>query len=171
MQAVRIIFLCILAAVTSGIIHDQVTARICVEYFTVGHPPVFPTDDPTLLGIGWGIIATWWVGLFLGIPLAVVARAGPRPKRSAASLVKPIACLLAVMAVCAALAGLIGWVLAQDGVMNLDGRLAEALPADRHTPFLVDAWAHAASYFTGFVGGIVVMIVVWRSRGVSVKAA
>jgi hypothetical protein len=171
MQSVRIILLCILAAVTYGIIHDQVTARICVEYFTVGHPPVFPTEDPTLLGIGWGIIATWWVGLFLGIPLAVVARAGPRPKRSAASLVKPIACLLVVMAVCAALAGLIGWVLAQNGVMNLDGRLAEALPADRHKPFLIDAWAHAASYLSGLVGGIVVMIVVWRSRDALARAA
>jgi hypothetical protein len=170
MQAVRIIFLCILAAITYGIIHDQVTARICVEYFTVGHPPVFPTDDPTLLGIGWGIIATWWVGLFLGIPLAVVARAGPRPKRLAASLVKPIACLLVVMAVCAALAGSIGWVLAQNGVMELDGRLANALPADRQTPFLIDAWAHAASYLVGLVGGIVVIIVVWRSRGVALKA-
>src|ERR1700693_1678516 len=115
MQAVRIIFLCILAAVMYGIVHAPVTARICVEYFTVGHPPVFSTDDPTLLGIGWGIIATWWVGLFLGIPLAVVARAGPRPKRSAASLVKPIACLLAVMAVCAALAGFIGGGLGAGG--------------------------------------------------------
>ena len=48
--------------------------------FTIGHPPVFATDDPTLLGLGWGVIASWWVGLLLGIPLALVARAGGRSK-------------------------------------------------------------------------------------------
>ena len=78
MESVRILVLCVVAAMGYGVAHDQFTARVCVEYFTVGHPPVFSTDDPTLLGIGWGIIATWWVGLLLGVPLAVVARAGSR---------------------------------------------------------------------------------------------
>src|SRR3954451_19765307 len=63
MQALAIVLLSILAAVLYGIVHDQVTARICVEYFTIGHPPVFDTESPTLLGLGWGVIATWWVGL------------------------------------------------------------------------------------------------------------
>jgi hypothetical protein len=64
------------------ILHDQITARVCVEYFTVFHPPVFNTQSPTLLACGWGVIATWWVGLFLGLFLAVAARIGPRPKLS-----------------------------------------------------------------------------------------
>src|ERR1700722_17689148 len=108
MESLAIVLLCIGAAVVYGVLHDQVTARICVEYFTIGHPPVFATDDPTLLGPGWGIIATWGVGLLLGIPLAMVARAGSRPKRSVGALVRPLACLLAVMAVSAAVAGCIG---------------------------------------------------------------
>ena len=75
MQSIAIIFVSIIAAVIYGILHDQVTARICVEYFTIGHPPVFDTSDPTLLAIGWGIIVPdWWVGLLLGIPLAIVAQ-------------------------------------------------------------------------------------------------
>ena len=81
MQFIAIVALCVLAAVTYGVIHDQVTARVCVEYFTIGHPPIFGTDDPTLLGIGWGVLATWWVGVILGIPLAAAARLGNRPKR------------------------------------------------------------------------------------------
>ncbi|MFI5379272.1 MAG: hypothetical protein ACHRHE_08245 [Tepidisphaerales bacterium] len=44
MKVLATILLCILAAVCYGIVHDQVTARICVEYFTIGHPPVFLTD-------------------------------------------------------------------------------------------------------------------------------
>jgi hypothetical protein len=58
-ESLKIIVLCIVAAMVYGILHDQVTARVCVEYFTIGHPPIFHTDDPTLLAFGWGVIATW----------------------------------------------------------------------------------------------------------------
>jgi hypothetical protein len=169
MQSLGIILMCILAAVVYGIAHDQVTARICVEYFTVGHPPVFGTDDPTLLGIGWGVIATWWVGLLLGVPLALVARAGSRPKRSLGSLVRPIMWLMVVMAACALGAGILGWFLAQSGAVFLVGPIAHELPADRHIPYLADLWAHSASYLVGLVGGVVVMVKVWRSRGRGIK--
>ena len=66
MQSILVILLCIGSAICYGIVHDQITARICVEYFIIGHPPVFGTDSPTLLGLGWGVIASWWVGLILG---------------------------------------------------------------------------------------------------------
>ncbi|WP_425615267.1 hypothetical protein NA78x_005182 [Anatilimnocola sp. NA78] len=164
MQSLGIVLTCVAAAIAYGIVHDQVTARVCVEYFTIGHPPIFGTEDPTLLGFGWGVIATWWVGLGLGIPLAIVARAGSRPKRSLASLLRPMATLMIVMAVCALTAGIIGWLLARAGAVFLVGEIAERVPADRHEAFLADLWAHSASYLVGFVGGIVVMIVVWRSR-------
>jgi hypothetical protein len=161
---IAIVLLCMVAAIAYGIVHDQVTARVCVEYFTIGHPPVFATEDPTLLAIGWGILATWWVGLILGIPLAIAARAGGRPKRSAASLVPPLACLLLVMAIGATLAGVLGWWLADRGTVVLVGPISERLPADRHAPFIADLWAHTVSYLLGFAGGLVVIVSVWRSR-------
>ena len=152
------------AAIAYGIAHDQITVRICLEYFTIGHPPVFPTRNPTLLAIGWGIIATWWVGVLLGVPLAIVARAGSRPKRTVGTLVRPVVWLLAVMAVFAIIAGLTGWFFASRGMVVLVGPIAEELAADRHVPFLIDLWAHSASYLVGLVGGIVVLSRVWRSR-------
>ena len=164
MQFVKIILMCVGAAVVYGIAHDQITARVCVEYFTVGHPQIFSTNDPTLLGIGWGIIATWWVGLLLGVPLAAVAQFGSRPKRSAGSLVRPVARLLAVMAVCALAAGITGWILALNGAVFLIGQIAHELPADRHIPFLADLWAHSASYLVGLIGGLALMVLVWRSQ-------
>src|SRR5262249_32121548 len=49
-EYIKITALCVAATVLYGICHDQVTARVCVEYFTVGHPPVFGgLTDPTLL--------------------------------------------------------------------------------------------------------------------------
>jgi hypothetical protein len=75
-ENLKIILLCVAAAIAYGVAHDQITARVCLEYFTVFHPPVFATQSPTALAFGWGVIATWWVGLFLGLLLALAARAG-----------------------------------------------------------------------------------------------
>ncbi|MFN5102573.1 MAG: hypothetical protein ACK5GJ_07245 [Planctomycetota bacterium] len=164
MQWIAIVVLSILACVAYGIIHDQITARICVEYFTIGHPRIIPTDDPTALGIVWGIVATWWVGVIMGIPLATVSRVGSRAKKTAASLLQPMAILFACCATFALLAGLLGYVAASMGWVWLAGRIAEDVPTARHTAFLVDLWAHSASYLGGFVGGIILMVWVWRSR-------
>jgi len=49
MQFPAIVFMCIISAIAYGIVHDQITARVCVEYFTIGHPQLFQTDNPTLL--------------------------------------------------------------------------------------------------------------------------
>jgi hypothetical protein len=132
LQPLLILLLCIAFAVVYGIVHDQITARVCVEYFTIGHPPVFGTEDPTLLGVGWGIIATWWVGVLLGVPLAFAARFGSRPKRSAVSLIRPLAWLMGIAGVCALVAGVIGWLLASAGAVFLVGRIAERVPPERH---------------------------------------
>ena len=79
MEAIKIIALCILAGAVYGILHDQVTVRVCLEYFTVFHPNIFHTQSPTLLALGWGVLATWWVSIFLGIMLVIAARAGYEP--------------------------------------------------------------------------------------------
>ena len=90
MDTLKIVALCVGAAVLYGIAHDQVTARVCVEYLTIGHPRVFATESPTLLALGWGVIATWWVGLLLGFPLSFAALRGSKPRRTARSLVRPV---------------------------------------------------------------------------------
>ena len=83
-ESLKIILLCIVASVVYGILHDQVTARVCVEYFTIGHPPIFHTEGPTLLAFGWGVIATWWMGLILSVPAVLASRLGSWPKFDAA---------------------------------------------------------------------------------------
>jgi hypothetical protein len=163
-EFLAIVAMCALAAVLYGIVHDQITARICVEYFTIGHPDIFGTDDPTLLGLGWGVIATWWVGVLLGVPLAWLARAGDRPKRDAMSLCRPVGWLLAAMAGCALVAGATGWLLADMEAVTLVGPIALMVPREKHAVFLAAAWAHSTSYLAGVAGGLFVMRQVWRSR-------
>jgi hypothetical protein len=164
MHSLAIIGLCILMSVVYGIALDQVTARVCLEYFTIGHPPVFDTDSPTLLGIGWGILATWWVGLILGTGLALAARLGRRPKRAVLSLVVPIALLMAFTACAAVAAGVTGYCLASLDIVKLTGPLASDVPRHRHVVFLADLCAHTASYLVGAAGGLFVIVHTWRAR-------
>ena len=160
MEFLKIVGICVLAAIAYGIAHDQITARICVEYFTVFHPPILGgTQSPTLLAFGWGVIATWWVGVILGIPLALVARMGSRPRLSAVELAPMIGKLLVVMAACAVVAGVAGYFF---GVMP--EFLDKLLAPERHRQFLADWWAHNASYASGFVGGIVLWIAAYQKR-------
>lgn|SRR5487761_50071 len=164
MESLKIVFVCIAAAILYGIVHDQFTAHICVEYFTVFHPPVFGTQSPTLLAFGWGIIATWWVGLFLGILLAVAARAGSRPKLRASTMLSPIGKLLLMMGGSAALSGVIGYLLARRGMIAPPDWVASSLARSTDARFMADWWAHSASYAVGFFGGIVICVAQYRRR-------
>lgn len=162
-QAVLIIGLAIVASVIYGVIHDQITARICVEYFTIGHMPILGgIENPTLLGFAWGFLATWWVGAMLGIPLAFVCQTGSMVKKSARDLVVPLFVLMVASGCLATVAGVVGYNLASAGQVWLVGRMFDAVPPEKHVAFLTDLWIHSASYAGGFLGGIVLMIwVVW----------
>src|SRR5438132_8911742 len=164
MEFLRIVGLGLGAAVGYGVLHDQLTARICVEYFTVGHPPLISTTSPTLLALAWGVVATWWVGLPLGLALAVAARVGKRAKVSAAALAPPVMKLLVLMASSAFLAGLSGYLLAEHGSLTMVGVWGDRVPYVRHSRFLADLWAHNASYLSGIVGGLFVVGATYRRR-------
>jgi hypothetical protein len=151
----------VLAAVLYGIVHDQVTARICLEYFTVLHPPIFgATHSPTLLAFGWGVIATWWAGAMIGVPLALAARLGSRPKLSARTLLPMIRILLICMAASAVIAGTAGFIWGE-----VPRSFASLLPPAMHQRCIADWWTHNASYASGFLGGVVMCVMAYVKRG------
>jgi hypothetical protein len=158
MEPLKILLLCVDAAIVYGIAHDSVTSRVCVEYFTIGHPPVFATDSPTLLAFGWGFIATWWVGAILGVLAVAACRLGRWPKIGARRLIRPVVVLLIVMAVASLLAGLAGHELAESGSIQLRGRLGVMVSQSKHAAFLADFWAHNAAYAIGALGGLTICV-------------
>ena len=165
MASIGILLLSVGAAIVYGVVHDQVTVRICVEYFTVGHPRLFATDSPTLLALFWGAWASWWMGLLLGVPLVGVARAGSRPKLSARHLVVPIATVLGGMAAASLAAGLVGYSLARTGWVRLVPDLARGVPEERHHRFIANLWAHWAAYGSGVLGALGLYVRTWKRRG------
>lgn len=160
MESIKIIAMCVVAGALYGILHDQVTARVCLEYFTVFHPDVFHTESPTLLAFGWGVLATWWASLFVGTALAVSARAGSRPQVTAYDLLPKMIELLAIMGFCAFVAGVSGYFLQGLGMEYY----ATEIPKQMRHRFYADLWAHNMSYLSGFVGGLFLCVMVWRGR-------
>jgi hypothetical protein len=163
MEVLKIWLFCIGAAICYGIVHDQITVRICVEYFSVFHPTILPLKSPTLLALQWGILATWWVGAFLGVLLAIAARAGSRIPFRTPDLLRPIGILLVCMFAGAAIAGATGFVLTKAGYFDLDW-LDPLLPPARHARFMADWWAHSASYLVGIIGGLIVCVRTYFNR-------
>lgn len=157
MEFAKIVLFSLAAAIVYGILHDQVTAHLCVEYFTIAHPPVFHTQSPFLLALGWGVLATWWVGLPLGLLLAVVARLGPVQRLALADVRPWIIRLLIAMAICALVAGVVGSYLVATGILPVPGDWAMRIPPSKQVAFSADAWAHLASYGSGILGGLVLI--------------
>ena len=173
MEFLKIMAFSVLAAIGYGILHDQVTAHICVEYFSVAHPPVFHTTSPFLLALGWGIVATWWVGLPLGLLAAGAARIGRRNRLCFAQVRPMILRLLIAMAACALVAGGLGAGLAVSGNRPLLDGWSQIIPPEKWTAFSADQWAHLASYASGVTGGLAVTgCILWRRlRGQSAPAS
>jgi len=169
-ESLKIVAASILAAVGYGIIHDQITARICLEYFTVLHPNIFHTNSPTLLGVGWGIYATWPVGLLLGILFALWGRAGRRPKLVVRDLVPFLLRLLAMMAVGAAASGVLGYFFGSIPAHSyyhlilMNPTIRAGIPAIVERRFIADLWIHSASYAIGISGGLICCGLIFLKR-------
>lgn len=172
-EAVRIVLLCLAAAIGYGVLHDQVTARVAPEYFTImhpalGRPDLFHSSSPTVLGLVWGVVATWWVGLCFGAGLATASRAGARPPIAAGALVTPVLWVLGTMAIVAALAAGAAWAWTTGAHPEL---ASLGLPNERHAPIAAVWAAHAASYLAAFAGAIVLCVRSLRLRRASIASA
>lgn len=162
-ESAKIILLAVGAAILYGIVHDQITIRVCPEYFTVAHPHILNTGSLTLIALGWGVVATWWGGLAAGILLAIAARAGSPEKFTWRRLARPALILLLVMAMCATLAGFIGHWLSSTGQIPSVQAWGLMLPVEKQPAFMADLFAHSISYLVGGVGSVTIALAIaWQ---------
>jgi hypothetical protein len=160
-----IILLCTVAAVVYGVVHDQVTARLSIEYFTIGHPHIFHTTSPTLLAICWGITATFGIGALFGVILALVSQSEGLPPVPIPRLIRSILGLLMVMAISASLAGVVGFELSRRSLVRIPDGFAEVVSPSQHHHFMAVWFVHGASYAVGVVGALVIILRIWWARG------
>ncbi len=148
-----------------GMVQDQVSARLCPEYFTVFHPPVPGLTDPTLLGIAWGFLWACGGGLILGYVAGVVATAGTQPPLAPRDALRPFLTLLVVVGLMTALAGYSVHRHAEMFGVTLDPELAAGCPPERQRALLIVACAHFVTYATSAVGGVAVCVWLGIERG------
>lgn len=151
-------------AVVYGVLHDLVTAHVCVEYFTKAHPPVFGTEDPALLALGWGVIATWWAGALAGLVLGLAARAGARPPVPARAVARALAGAATVVGGFAALAGLGVGLATHGGLLRVAPAAEQLVEPARQARFMGVAAAHLASYAGLVVAVAVLGVLLLRQR-------
>jgi hypothetical protein len=167
-EAGRVTAFSVAAAIVYGIIHDMITAHVCVEYFTIAHPLLLPTENPILLAMAWGVVATWWVGFLLGLSLSLAALVGPRPL--ALRDLRPSIIWLMITAFLVAIAGgIVGAALGMLSQFPLTEPWNALLPREKWVPFAFDAWAHLASYLAAYMGGLLVvaMTVIRRRKPIA----
>jgi hypothetical protein len=160
----------IAAACIYGIANDQVSARVCPEYFTQGFHrkmieensdgwlkrTLLTTKSPTKLGLIWGTIATWWMGGILSIPITLAARFPlGLPKIGVKELVKPTGIALAGMGAASLVAGVKGYIEAQHHKHQLHTIPGTGgVPHAALTRWYADAKAHEVAYTSGTITGL-----------------
>lgn len=165
MKEIKIILTTLAISVCYGIIHDLITAHLCIEYFTIGHPKVIESTSPILIALVWGCIATWWFGLLMGILVAAFNYMGSYPSLEYKLIIRLILRLICWMFALAIVAGLIGYLLAELEVIYLVPRLGNQIDDVRHSRFLAAGWMHVTSYLIALIGTFVICFIIFRKRG------
>jgi hypothetical protein len=145
----------VLASCLYGIVHDQITIRICPDYFLVWHPQLLSTDNTTLVALAWGVMVTWWMGAFLGLLVGLGAAAGKPPFASKRQVVKTFIWVMVATTLCAAAVGIAVWNTDMVAPSFVEGfEIAGTSPDNRHR-FMVDWAIHNTSYNAGALAGLV----------------
>jgi hypothetical protein len=151
----KILAMTTLSAIAYGIAMDCVTANICIEYFSTGfhydnlgsmapalNDFLFRARNPFLYAMTWGVIATWWVGLPLGVPLSLSSRSNVRaPKADWRGALPKVGVALGSTFIVAMLSG-------------LETYLARADVDDLTRRYNADLSIHNAAYLWGTLFGL-----------------
>jgi len=161
MRKFAMFFLVILVATVIasiyGVGHDQVTYSISPEYYTKFKFIQFDLADPVAAQtmtqprsavVIVGVLATWWMGMFIGLILGLAALIFPDVETMFQSALQALALVLLITVLAGGIGGLYGhYVLAQRGV---NWWLPEHL-VDRHA-FITVGSIHNFSYLGGVIG-------------------
>jgi hypothetical protein len=150
----RIVAVCILTMVAYGITQDQFTARMSPEYFTLAHPPIEGLTDPTLLGITWGFLGSWWGGFILGIFLANTATLGSNPPLPLRALRVPLAAFVLFIAFVSMTCGLCAELNGRAFDISIHENIKSQLAEPHPRAIFVVGCIHMGAYISAIVGSI-----------------
>lgn len=161
-SSLKIVLVTTLWFILYGILNDQITIRICAEYFTVFHPRIIDSDNITVIAMAWGIVATWWFGLSVGVILALISRFLTVHKIDTIRPLLRLGCGLSLFAFCLSVfAGLIGYVFAANGIIMVSYWF-RGIPQAAEARFLAVLFWHNALYLGGGLSGVILAVDILR---------
>jgi hypothetical protein len=147
-----------------GIVMDQFSARLCPEYFTVLHNPIPRLNDPTLVGIVWGILGGTGGGVAFGYVVGVAATIGPRPQLTCKELIRPMLLAMAGISIAVALTGGIVWRNASGLHVQFDPEYGIPIPLERQVAALTVASYHMMAYLAAVLATVVLCLWIGQLR-------
>ncbi|MDI1255552.1 MAG: hypothetical protein PSV16_05580 [Flavobacterium sp.] len=149
------ILISILVAAIYGAIHDQITYSIAPEYFTVFKFDQFGFMDwgfnnPRLTVALIGILATWWMGLLIGVFQALVGLTHKDYKQMFRYVMHSIFITLGVTA----LFGLIGFIAGKIDTTDYTTCCGQYIIKDGKS-FMIVGSIHNYGYLGGEIGALV----------------
>jgi hypothetical protein len=161
----RAMLLGVVMLASFGMTMDQFSARLCPEYFTVLHSPIPHLTDPTLLGLAWGYLGSWWGGALMGYVMGIVATAGTtHPPLALRPLAGP---MLTVVALTSAATLITGLSVARHTEMmevTFADWLDRAVPRERQRNAFIVANYHLAANAAAIVASVAMSIRVGLMR-------
>jgi hypothetical protein len=157
---VGIVLMATLCAVVYGVLQDQLSIRISPAYFLKAHTKILETEDLTLVGLAWGVTATWWVGLALGFAVATFATYGPRAAYCPGRALRGMMRIMAGTGIATLAVGLIAYMM--NWTSSVAFRFVD-LPEEVRRFSAVQA-AHNASYLAAPTLAVLLIRQVWTSR-------
>ena len=153
-EAILVVLLAVGGAVTYGVANDQFTAHLAPQYFTIGHVDHLHVNTPFLLAFEWGYLGTWWVGLALGIPAALIARLGWGEKVPVAWFAPRLTGLFVAMALAAAATWIVTYFLASANIVDVAAVVRPGVVPAQRLAYYADWAANVASYAVGGCGAL-----------------
>jgi hypothetical protein len=147
-----------------GMLMDQVSVRLCPEYFTVLHNPIPGLTDPTLLGLAWGFLGAAGGGVAMGYLAGLTATIGRKPPLTTRELIIPMLLLVGGVTMATAVTGAIVAIHAATFEIHLDPLFQKRIPVERHHSLFTVACYHAAAYASAILGSIVLFDWIGRER-------
>ena len=141
-----------------GICLDLVTANVAVEYFSVHHPRVLPTDNSWALALFWGVAASWWFGAIAGVIVATVNHRRQQPL-APARILRWVA--IACVVLWTIMIAILLIVMAISSTIPVEQR-PETFESDRR--LIAVAMAHQYEYVLGAVTMLIIAIMTWKSK-------
>ncbi len=148
-----------------AMLQDQISARLCPEYFTVLHNPIPGLTEPTLLGIAWGFLGSWWGGALLGYGAGLAATLGRRPPATLRQLLGPMLAVIAFVTVCTSFAGIAVSMNADLFSIRVDAISLDAIPVQRRVKAFIVATYHLVAYASSVIGSVVAIVCIANKRG------